>query len=108
MRRARVVLAAVVSLVAVAAGPAAARERGEIEGDGNPTTQRRDAPPFDAIDLEGASDVSVRVGGERTLSVTIDGNLQPHLQTEVRGGTLVIRTDERLHPRTNARVEISV
>lgn len=102
MRRAAFALAALLAF------PAAARDRGGIEGDGTATTQPRDVGGFERIELETAADVTVRVGGERRVSVTVDGNLQPHLETAVRDGTLVIRSDANLHPRTGARVEVTV
>jgi hypothetical protein len=102
MRRVAAALAALLAL------PAAARSWSGIEGDGKPMTERRDVPAFERIDLDTSADVAVKVGGERHVSVTIDGNLQPHLRTEVRNGALVIRSDENLHPRAQARVEVSV
>ncbi len=100
MRRAAVALATLLAL------PAAARS--SIEGDGKPATQRREVPAFEKIDLETSADVNVRVGGERSVSVTIDGNLEPHLRTEVRGGVRHIRTDENLDARSPARVDVTV
>jgi len=102
MRRSAAALAALLAL------PAAAHEEGGIEGDGKPTTERRDVGAFEEIELDTSADVSVRVGGERAVSVTIDGNLQPHLRTEVRRGALVIRSDRSLHPRTDVRVDVTV
>jgi hypothetical protein len=102
MRRAAFALATLLAF------PAAARDRASIDGDGKSVTQPRDVGPFERIALETAADVAVRVGGERRVSVTIDGNLQPHLQAAVRDGTLVIRSDANLHPRSGARVEVTV
>lgn len=104
MRRA----AALAALLVLPALPAAAHERGSVSGDGHPTTQRREVSEFDGIDLRGAADVSVRVGGERSVAVVVDGNLQPHLRTEVRGRTLVIDSDVSLRSRTEPRVEVTV
>ncbi len=80
----------------------------DLEGDGNATTQRRDLPPFEGIALETSADVSVRVGGDRAVSVTVDGNLQPYIVTEVRRGALVIRADGQIRPRAKARVDVTV
>jgi hypothetical protein len=99
---------AATALALLLAVPAAARAHQTIEGDGKPITQRRDLPAFDAVELEGATDVAVRVGGERAVSVTVDGNLQPHVLTEVRNGTLVIRTEDDLHPHAKAKVEVAM
>lgn len=92
------------------ASPAAAHGgwgRG-IAGDGKPTTERREVPPFEAVRLEAPVDVSVAVGPDASVAVTIDGNLQAHLETRVERGTLVIDLREAVRPRREARVEISV
>lgn len=89
--------------------PAAARDRGPIvEGDGKPTTEARSVEAFDRIRLDGFADVSVRVGAPQAVSVTIDGNLQSGLVTEVRGGALVIESRGRIRPRSDPRVEVTV
>ncbi len=103
MRRAAAALAALLAAV-----PAAARDWSGVEGDGKATTERREVGPFDRIELATSSDVAVRVGGAPSVTVRVDGNLQAHLRTEVRNGTLVIRSDEDLHPRAQSRVEVTV
>ncbi len=105
MRRAAAALAV---LVALAARPAAARGWSGVEGDGTLSTERREVAAFDRIELDASIDVRVRVGGERAVSVTTDRNLQPHLRTEVRNGTLVIRADEDVHPHAGSRVDVTV
>ncbi len=102
MRRAAAVLAC------LAASPALARTRSGVEGDGKPTTERREVAAFERIRLDGAADVRVRVGPPRSVAVTIDGNLQPHLLTEVKDGTLVIRSDAEVHARGASRVDVAV
>ncbi len=99
--------AAFAPLAALLALPALARGR-SVEGDGRPTTERRNVPAFEGIRLDASADVTVRVGGERSVSVTTDGNLQPHLLTEVTKGILVVRTDDDLRPHGKARVEVIV
>lgn len=101
MRRAAAVLAALLAV------PAAAKDR-RIEGDGKPVTESRTVEPFDRIRLEGFADVSVRVGGERAVSVTVDGNLQRHFATEVRDGTLVLDAKGSIRPTGDVRVAIAV
>ncbi len=102
MRRAAAVLAARLAV------PTAARDWSGVEGDGNATAQRREVGAFDRIELGTSADVAVRVGGAPSVTVTVDGNLQPHLRTEVRNGTLVIRADRDLHPSAGSRVEVTV
>ena len=101
MRRVAAVLALLLAV------PSASREKGGVQGDGKPTTQRRDVGAFDAIVLDTSADVTVRVGGAPSVSVTMDGNLQPPLRTDVRGGALVISSDRTLRA-PKARVEVTV
>lgn len=95
------------ALVLLLALPAAARDRA-AKGDGKPTTERREVGAFDAVRLDTSADVTVHVGGAPAVSVTVDGNLQPHLRTDVRGGTLVISADRSLDAHPDARVEVTV
>lgn len=57
-----------------------------------PATQVRTVPPFSAVDLAGANNVVVRVGGTRSVAVHADENLLRRVTTHVRSGTLVIDT----------------
>jgi hypothetical protein len=89
-------LAAAVSVATLAFLPAAAQahlfSHGGTPGDGKKLTQARPVAAFTAIRVEGSIDAAVKVGGPQAVAVTIDENLQPLVTTEVRDGTLVIRT----------------
>jgi putative autotransporter adhesin-like protein len=61
-------------------------------GSGDAATQARSLPPFTGIELAGANNVVVRVGGERSVAVHADSNLLAQVTTRVRSGTLVIGT----------------
>lgn len=93
--------------LALAALPAAAHAHG-VRGNGEKTTARRDLPPFTAVRLEGRLDADVKVGPAQSVAVTIDSNLQEHVQTRVEDGTLVVRTDGDLSWKGPARIEVSV
>jgi hypothetical protein len=95
-------------LAALLAFPAAAHDRGGgVEGDGKPTTATREVPPFQAIRLDAAADVSVRVGAAPSVTVTVDGNLQQHLRTDVEGAVLVVRASTRIRPRGGVKVAVT-
>ncbi|HSN90805.1 MAG TPA: head GIN domain-containing protein [Anaeromyxobacteraceae bacterium] len=81
---------------------------GAVRGNGQKTTEIREVPDFDAVALQGAIDARVKVGGARTVAVTIDANLQPHVRIFVEDGRLVVRTEGEIDWRGEARVEISV
>lgn len=99
-----------VALVLAAAAPRSASARGwggSVTGDGHKVTQSRAAPAFQAVRLEGSLDVQVQVGPPTAVSVTIDENLHPLVETTVQGDTLVIRTRDSMSYRGEGRVTVS-
>jgi len=98
------------AIVALAATPASARAWGwgnATRGDGKKVTQPRQVGEFSKVRLEGSLDATVTVGPARAVSVTIDQNLQPLVQTRLDGDTLVIEAGE-ISYQGEGRVEISV
>ena len=79
-----------------------------VRGDGQKTTEVREVPDFDAVELLGAVDATVKVGPARSVAVVIDANLQPHVLTSVEDGRLVVRTEGDLDWRGEGRVEIAL
>lgn len=61
-----------------------------IQGSGIAATENRVVDDFNAIDISGASSVSVKIGDEKSVVVKFDDNLMEILKTEVSGGTLRI------------------
>lgn len=61
-------------------------------GSGNAATQARSVPPFTGLDLAGANNVIVEVGGKQSVVVHADRNLLRRVTTRVRSGRLVIGT----------------
>ncbi|MCM2332721.1 MAG: DUF2807 domain-containing protein [Anaeromyxobacteraceae bacterium] len=102
-------LAAAVFALALAAGPlsASAHWGGGTSGDGKKVTQQRQSAGFKAIRLEGSLDVQVKVGAPTAVSVTIDENLQPLVETRVDGDTLVIATTGSMSYRGEGRVAVA-
>lgn len=92
--------------VLLAAAPALAF--GDVHGDGHKTTEARSVPPFSEIRLEGSLDVAVEAGATQSVAVTIDGNLQPEVETRVEGKALVISTRHGISYRGEGRVRIVV
>ena len=75
---------------------------GAKKGDGQLETQERQLkteerrlPAFQKVELRTSLDVVITEGATARTRVTVDGNLQPLLLTEVKGDTLVIRTEGR-------------
>ncbi len=61
-------------------------------GSGTVVSDDREVTAFDAIELSTSADVVVKPGDAPALTVTGDDNVLDLLLTDVRGGTLVIRT----------------
>ncbi|HLL51939.1 MAG TPA: head GIN domain-containing protein [Myxococcaceae bacterium] len=78
------------------------------EGDGKAITQPRKAEGFKRVAVQGELDVEIKEGGAYAVVVTVDGNLQPLVTTEVEGETLVVGQKENLAPSRGAKVAITL
>jgi len=63
-----------------------------IRGDGQVRLESRDAPSFTGIENQGSGLVRFSQGATRQVTVEADANILPYVETEVRGGVLVLRT----------------
>lgn len=79
-----------------------------LHGSGKQAVQGRTVAPFHAVDLAGANNVTVYVGGPRSVSVRADDNLIKYVTTRVRRGTLAIGQSRSFSTSGPMRVEISV
>jgi hypothetical protein len=79
---------------------------GGLEGSGNAATETRDVGAFDAVELAGANNVTVRVGRDRSVVVNGDDNLLDRVTTEVAAARLVI--DNRGGFSTNSPMSVDV
>ena len=61
-----------------------------LKGSGAAATQTRTLPAFTAVDLAGANNVIVHVGGTQAVTVHGDDNLVKYVTTTVQDGTLAI------------------
>jgi hypothetical protein len=61
-----------------------------VSGSGHVTSETRNMSGFSNVSLEGSGRLVIAQGGVESLTVTADDNLMPYIQTEVRGGTLVL------------------
>jgi hypothetical protein len=62
-----------------------------IRGSGEVVTEERDVNGFDAVELAGMGQMIIVQGTEESLTIETDDNLMRYIETEVRGGTLVLR-----------------
>ncbi len=67
-----------------------------VAGSGNVKTETREVSGFTAVSLQGFGQVVIDQNGSETLTITADDNILPYITTEVRGGTLVIATTEKV------------
>src|SRR4051812_23158404 len=65
-----------------------------IDGSGTVVTETRPVAGFTAVLLRGSGRVVVEQTGTESLTVTTDDNLLPHIQTEVKGNTLELGSNE--------------
>lgn len=75
-----------------------------VQGNGQQTTERRDAAASDGIDINGPMQVEVRVGEAASLQVEGDSNLLPMLRTDATGGMLRIWIDGSIRSANPLRV----
>ena len=101
---------ALFALAAPVAGRAATTVRtgGEapVAGDGHKVTRARPFTAATVIRLEGAIALEVELGAPPALTVTIDENLQPRVETRLDGDTLIIST-RSMHLEGAATVRIT-
>lgn len=64
-----------------------------VDGNGDRVTERRRIPEVSRIANESQFDVDISQGDTFEVRVRIDSNLQKHVDTEVRGDTLVIDSE---------------
>jgi Putative auto-transporter adhesin, head GIN domain len=79
-----------------------------VQGSGVAATDVRELPPFTAVELAGANDVRIGVGGEQRVVVRGDDNLVAIVTTQVSDGTLVLDQTEPFSSSTPLSVEITV
>jgi hypothetical protein len=65
------------------------RER-SMEGWGDRSSEKRSVAPFTSVELKGIGDVHVTQGSEREVTVKARRRVLPMIETEVRGGELVV------------------
>ncbi|MCU6500567.1 DUF2807 domain-containing protein [Rugamonas sp. A1-17] len=75
-----------------------------VKGNGQQTTERRDAAASDGVDINGPMQVELRVGAAASLQVEGDSNLLPMLRTDASGGTLRIWIDGSIRSDNPLRV----
>lgn len=79
-----------------------------VVGNGQLSHETRQVGNLPALDVNGALQVDVRVGGAPSLEVEADSNLLPMIRSEVSGGTLRIWVEGNVRSNNNIRVSYTV
>jgi hypothetical protein len=80
-----------------------------VQGSGVAAAETREVPPFTGVELAGANNVTVRVGGEWSVVVRGDDNLLGRITTQVEDGDLVVgQTPGSFETKSPTGVEVSV
>jgi Putative auto-transporter adhesin, head GIN domain len=77
-------------------------------GSGIAAVQTRTVPVFDAVELAGTNEMTVRVGQPQEVVVRADDNLLDAVATEVRAGVLVVSDRQDFSARTPMSVTVTV
>jgi Putative auto-transporter adhesin, head GIN domain len=77
-----------------------------IRGNGHIKTDERPIAAFANVDASGAFEIEWQ-NGSPALRITTDDNLLPHIESDVSGGTLRLRTRDHVWPTHGIKVVIS-
>jgi hypothetical protein len=81
-----------------------------VTGSGNVRTEDRQVSNFTALNLTGVGDVTITQGDSESFSIEAEDNLIPLIETEVRGGVLLIglRNSTAIVPRKNITMKVGL
>lgn len=82
-------------------------DRDRLEGSGKLETRSFDLRGWDSLQLDGAMDIVVKVGGGHAAEVALDDNLFDNLVLEVRDGTLVVDWRRECDADDDARLTLT-
>jgi hypothetical protein len=80
----------------------------QVNGSGNRQTQKREIPPFTAIESEGAFEIEIVCQKEATLEITGDDNILPLITTEVVDNVLRIKSRRGYDVDTPIQLRLTV
>lgn len=79
-----------------------------VRGNGDIKTEERSITGFDGVKSHGSFDVYVSTNSNQAVKVEADDNLLQYIETEVRGGTLEIKTVRGFSLRPSATIKVYV
>ena len=78
-----------------------------IKGSGKLASETRDVGRFTGVDVGGVFQVEMTAQKEFGIEIEADDNLLPLIKTEVRGGVLIIETEQKVSTNNPLRIRIS-
>jgi hypothetical protein len=82
--------------------------RKRVTGSGTITTEARPISGFDKIDLQAGGAAEIIVGDTEGIEIHADDNLLPYLETDTRGGVLVIRVQRGVEIKPSETVQYRI
>lgn len=79
-----------------------------VQGSGTSKSETRNVTGFTKIDAGGAINVEILAQKDYRVEVQADDNLLSNIKTEVSGDTLKIYSEDRISPKTQINVKISM
>lgn len=77
-----------------------------ISGNGNVILENRTVTNFDKIEAKTGLEVILEQGSSTIVKVEADQNLLPHIFTEVKDGTLIVRTDKNIIDASSRKIYV--
>ncbi|GAA0744219.1 head GIN domain-containing protein [Gaetbulibacter jejuensis] len=80
----------------------------KIKGNGNMTTITRSTSDYDGIKCAGSFDYILVAGTEGNITIEGEENLLEYIVTEVKGGNLIVKTENNVNLRTSKGKTIKI
>ena len=68
-----------------------------VRGSGNVVEENREVSDFNKVHLSGIGNLKIELGDKEHLRIEAEDNLLPHIETEVRGNSLIIEIENRIN-----------
>jgi Putative auto-transporter adhesin, head GIN domain len=78
-----------------------------IQGSGIAKTEKRAVASFDSLDVNCVGSIEVHSQGQKSLEISGDDNIIPFITTEVKNGTLYIRSSDGYNPQQKLQIIVS-
>lgn len=82
----------------------------KVNGNGNMTTETRTTGDYDGIKCAGSMDFILVAGTEGKIKIEGEENLLKHIIVEVKGGDLIVKTENgiNLRPSSNKTIKVTI